>query len=360
MTQRAHKFLDHQDQVIPLHFPRLLTEVAAEQGADRAALLDGTGITPKMFESADARISARQYSQLIRNALRLTGNPGLGIDLGRRVRVPNLGMLGLAAMSSADVRAALDLWIRYYRMIAPFWDLSYEVNGEVITLTAREAISLDPLQMIATEILLVSILSLNHQLLGRDLPCCELRLSYPEPPHAARYADLVPGVPILFGQPLTQLDVHAAFLDERMPSADPVTARVAERQCATSLSPRVSPEGLLAQVRRMLEAKPGRYPLPEIVADVLQTSPRTLRRSLDEMGTSYQELIDKARCKHATELLTGTDLSINEIAERLGFSEGRALRRAFKRWTGRTAARYRTEESTEAAKDPAPGRAVRR
>jgi AraC-like DNA-binding protein len=143
--------------------------------------------------------------------------------------------------------------------------------------------------------------------------------------------------------------VDAAIMGQKLSSSDPVAARVAERQCATNLSPSLSPEGLLAKVRRILEAKPGRYPGPEHVADALQTSPRTLRRSLDEMGTSYQALVDMARCKHATDLLTATDMSINEIAERLGFSEGRALRRAFKRWTGSTAAKYRQEKGVPAS-----------
>jgi transcriptional regulator GlxA family with amidase domain len=116
--------------------------------------------------------------------------------------------------------------------------------------------------------------------------------------------------------------------------------------CETSLLPAASAEGLLAKVRRILEAEPGRYPGPEDLAEALQISQRTLRRCLDEIGTSYQSLADAARCKHATELLEGTNLSINDIAIRLGFSDGRALRRAFKRWTGRTATEYRQEKGT--------------
>jgi AraC-like DNA-binding protein len=350
MTARGRKFLDHDARVIPTHFPRLMTEVAAEQGADRAALLEGTGITAAMFESPDARLSARQYAQLASNALRLTGNSGLGIDLGRRVQLSNLGLLGLATMSSSSARAAMELGIRYYRMIAPFWDLSLQVDEDVTRVKAREAISLHPLHQMATEILLVTFMSLSRALLGRDVPCREVRLDYPPPPHAARYAEVFGSTPVLFDQPVTEIVVESAILDQKISSSDPVTARVAERQCATNLSPSASPEGLLAKIRRALEARAGRYASLERMAEALETSPRTLRRSLEEMGTSYQSLVDETRCKHATELLTGTDLSINEIAARLGFSEGRALRRAFKRWTGFTAAKYRQEKGQAASK----------
>lgn len=355
MTQRTRRFLDHDASVIPTHFPRLMTEVALEQGADGAALLDGTGISPAMFESPDARISSRQYSRLASNALRLTGNSGIGIDLGRRVQLSNLGMLGLAAMSSPDVKTALELGTRYCRMFAPFWELSLDAEGTIVRLTAREAMSLHRLHQLATEIVLATFLSLSRRLLGRDVPCREVRLDYPEPPHAARYAEIIsPGARILFGQSLTQIVVDATILDQKLSSSDPVTRHLAERHCETSLSPAASSEGLLAKVRRILEAEPGRYPGPEDLAEALQTSQRTLRRCLDEMGTSYQTLADAARCKHTTELLEGTNLSINEIAERLGFSDGRALRRAFKRWTGRTATEYRQEKSTALAGTRSP------
>jgi AraC-like DNA-binding protein len=348
------KFLDHDARVIPTHYSRLITELAVEQGADRAELLDGTGLIPAMFESPEARISPRQYAKLFSNALRLTGNPGLGIDLGLRVRPSNLGMLGLAAMSSPDGRTALELGIRYYRSIAPFWDLSLEVQGATVVVTAREAISLDPFHVAVTEILLTTFLSLGHTLRGRDARVREVRLDYPEPPHAARYAEILAPAPVLFGQPLTQFIWDATILDKKLPSSDPVTARVAERHCTAELSPALPPEGLLSKVRRALEAKPGSYPGPEELAEALQTSPRTLRRSLDAMGTSYQTLVDRARCKHASDLLTSTSMSINEIAERLGFSEGRALRRAFKRWTGCTAAKYRKEKGAPPSGGPIP------
>jgi transcriptional regulator GlxA family with amidase domain len=206
--------------------------------------------------------------------------------------------------------------------------------------------------VVATEVLLATFFSLSRTLLGRDVRVRELRLDYPEPPHATRYVEILAPCLVLFGQPLSQIICDATVLDQKLPSSDPVTARVAERHCTMGLSPALSPEGLLSKMRRALEANPGRYPGPEELAEALQTSPRTLRRSLDAMGTSYQALVDMARCKHAIDLLTSTSMSINEIAERLGFSEGRALRRAFKRWTGWTAAKYRQEKATQPSGGP--------
>lgn len=342
MKQRSHSYLDIDDRLIPMHFPRLLVELASEQCADRAGLLSGTGIALGMLESADARISLRQYTRLCRNALRLTDNPGLGIDLGRRIHFANLGVLGLAVMGSADVRSVIELCLRYYRLLAPVWDLSFEVTGDSARFTAREAVALRGQQVLATEILLVSMLQLGRTLLGHAFPIQRIDLSYPKPPHARRYAEITDAA-VRFSQPVTQVIIDAAVLDTKLPSPDPVTVHAARRLCEASLMSMPSTGGLVANVRRLLEATPGRYPSMKELAKKLGTGERTLRRDLLEMGTSYQAQLDIARCKHATDLLLGTDMSIQEIADTLSFSEGSALRRAFKRWTGQTAMQYRRD-----------------
>ncbi len=343
MTRKAKKYIAYDDRVIPTQLPRLLVEVAVGQGAVVEALLEGTGIDLDMFESPDARISLRQYARLARNAIRRTRNPGLGLDFGRRVHLPNLGMLGLAAMSSRDTRAAVDLALQYYRLIMPAWDLSLEVKGDRASFIVKEAIPFQEQYTFAIEFLLSAVDRVARSLLGREVSYIEIRLSFPRPDHAERYAEIT-RAPILFDQPATEVIFDAAVLEQQFPSSDPITARAAERQCAAALPSSGSSDGLVAATRRILGASPGQYPEPEQLAEALQTSERTLRRALKEMGVSYQTMLDDARREHAVQLLIGTALSVNEIGERLGFSEGRAFRRAFKRWTGQTPTQFRKQK----------------
>jgi AraC-like DNA-binding protein len=346
MTDRKRKYFIYDDKIVPMHFPRLLVEVAVEQGADGTALLERTCIDAAMFESSDARISLRQYALLIRNATKLTQNPALGIDLGRRVQPPNLGMLGLAAMGCPDVRTALDLGLQYHRLLMPTWDVSLEVKAELASLTFREVIPFFELHVYSTEVTLGAFNNLALTLIKRQVPVIEVKMDYARPDYAERYAEIT-RAPVLFDQPVTEVIIDAAFLQEKLPSPDPITVHAAKRQCEAALSSAVSSDSLIANVRRELCALPGRYPNPEELARVLQISERTLRRGLKEMGTSYQEMLDKARCEHAIQLLIGTGMSINEIAKHLGFSDSRSFRRAFKRWTGSTAAQYRKEKRME-------------
>jgi AraC-like DNA-binding protein len=59
-------------------------------------------------------------------------------------------------------------------------------------------------------------------------------------------------------------------------------------------------------------------------------------------GTSYFELLDAARKERALLLLRDAELTLEQVAERVGYSELSNFTRAFKRWTGTTPKRFRS------------------
>jgi AraC-like DNA-binding protein len=104
--------------------------------------------------------------------------------------------------------------------------------------------------------------------------------------------------------------------------------------------PKAEPrDELIESVRRDLSATPGEVPNVGEVASGLNLSERTLRRSLAAHGTSYSRLADDLRREAVlTALFSGQSLSA--IATHQGFADWRALKRAFKRWTGQTPRRW--------------------
>jgi AraC-like DNA-binding protein len=85
----------------------------------------------------------------------------------------------------------------------------------------------------------------------------------------------------------------------------------------------------------------GLVPSCEDIAHKLHMSIRTLRRRLSEYGTSYRQIREQCLSKAAIHLLESSDLSIENIAEKLGFSGESNFRRAFKQWTGSGTWAYR-------------------
>ncbi|HVW25765.1 MAG TPA: AraC family transcriptional regulator [Polyangiaceae bacterium] len=342
------KFFTHADLVVPPHHPRALVETAVRQGADRAALLANTGVTPSMLESPDARISYQQFGLLARNALELTRNPALGLDYGGSMRLSQMGMLGLALMSSQTVGAALAAALRHYRTLSPAWDLVLEVQNGCATLSAEETIPLAPFRPFATEGLLAAFAALGATLYGGALPVRALRLAYPRPEYAERYRAFLGFEPV-FDAKVTEVDFDAALLDAPIIGADPATAALAEQYCHERAPVAPGVNGLLAQARRVLAAPHGPPPDLEQLARILQTSTRTLRRSLQNMNTSYSELLEESRRARAEEWVRGTAMSFEQIAHELGFSNVRSFRRAFKRWTGDTPGAARATSQGDSA-----------
>ncbi len=79
----------------------------------------------------------------------------------------------------------------------------------------------------------------------------------------------------------------------------------------------------------------------EQIAALAGISGRTLQRLLADEGTTYSEVVEKWRFRTALDLLAIPRSSLNEIAQRLGYSDVANFSRAFSRWTNTTPGRYR-------------------
>lgn len=77
------------------------------------------------------------------------------------------------------------------------------------------------------------------------------------------------------------------------------------------------------------------------IADHLGTSSRTLQRHLADQGVSLRAMVEESRLEIARVLLCKTDLEVQEIAARTGYSTPSGFARAFARWTGRSPREYR-------------------
>ena len=102
-------------------------------------------------------------------------------------------------------------------------------------------------------------------------------------------------------------------------------------------------EDIISRVNRHLLNTPGEFPKLDAVARRLCVGARTLRRRLQELGTGYQQILDEVRRELAIEYLRTTSLTVQEIAELLGYSEVTNFRRAFLRWVEVSPYQYRKQ-----------------
>ncbi|MEZ8739597.1 helix-turn-helix transcriptional regulator [Photobacterium swingsii] len=76
------------------------------------------------------------------------------------------------------------------------------------------------------------------------------------------------------------------------------------------------------------------------IADIFGCSKRNIQRILKDHGTNFQEIINKQKNEHAITLLN-ENISIIDIAQRLGYNDASNFTRAFKRHLGVSPSLYR-------------------
>ena len=79
------------------------------------------------------------------------------------------------------------------------------------------------------------------------------------------------------------------------------------------------------------------------IAATLELPLSTFRRHLTAQGQSFRAIRDRCLQESAEQLLQQQELSINQIAERLGFRDGDTFRTAFRRWTGQAPQQWRRQ-----------------
>jgi AraC-like DNA-binding protein len=87
----------------------------------------------------------------------------------------------------------------------------------------------------------------------------------------------------------------------------------------------------------------GRLPDQQLAADLLWTSPRTLRRRLAEEGTTWRAVSQDLVFSRAVERLEQGRTSVRELAEELGYSSAEHFTRFFRSRAGVPPSAYREE-----------------
>jgi AraC-like DNA-binding protein len=156
--------------------------------------------------------------------------------------------------------------------------------------------------------------------------------------------------PIEFGARENRFEVELARLRQPLLAANEVCAAMGRRMCEEHLGRyEQTDDSTRCKVTDLLLAMPHSMPGMEAVADSLHMSSRTLRRLLQAEGITFQDISEEIRHDLSKQYLRNSNLSLDEIAQLVGFTESTNFRRAFKRWQGVPPANYRRAQQAAMA-----------
>jgi len=309
-----------------------LVDYAAEKGRDAERWFAGCGLSAKQTFDPDAKLSFRQVARIVRRALN-DFDGGLGLAIGSRATLPGLGVLGFSMMTSPTMADVKEVGQKYHPVSGSLVDVSCRtVDGELV-LEAFERFPEPGILEFLCEKFFASALAATRALIGPHYRPLRLELAYPAPPHASAYRELF-GCPVRFSAGHNRMFASMEVLGQPLPSHSPSTHAEALRLCESKMPQAAAAPDQVEALQHWLRERLGEAPTIAEAAAALHVHERTLRRHLQAAGTSFRAIHDRLRADRARSLLRDRALGIAEIAARLGFSDEREFRRAYRRWTG--------------------------
>lgn len=302
-----------------------------------------TDLTPQMLGDTEARVSPAQFCVAWAEAIRLSDNPFLALDIADATPAGAFGIVEYVCRSAPTVRAALTQWCRYLGILDDAVEVGLVDAGAQSTL--RVITESEAPAPASHELCFALVVRHARAMLDDATPFALVEARFTHRANDAqrkRHAAFF-DAPVRFGAKYTELVFERRVLDSPLKTADPnllaILVPTAEEKRA-----RTSPHPLLTdQVRRALRVAlttdDGQL---DVVAKKLGMTDRSLQRRLKDESTSFQIVRDEMRRELADRYL-GDGMSFAEISFLLGFSEPSAFYRAFKRWTGLTPVERRAQ-----------------
>lgn len=306
-----------------------LIRYGINQSLTREQCLMGTSIKHD-FDTLVEDPEPEQEIILIENLIRHFGKPfATGFAVGINYRVDQLGVLGLALMSSRDGSHAVDIAERYLECAFNFTQFSLQRNGDKVSVEWKPInhYSDEVKQfLIARDIGIIHFIDshINFEMEARKFHKLGFTFDYLV---GMDEVSKVFGCPVLYNQKTTYVVSQLIHLQKSPPFSNPANAKIIEetyfkglKKHEPSLSNKIK-QRLISELNLNIQKKD--------IANYFNMSERTLARHLSKEAISWRKLLSEVRIEKAEMLLKSTQKSIQQICDQVGFANLSSFSHAF-------------------------------
>jgi AraC-like DNA-binding protein len=308
--------------------------------ADLDAICRRAGVSLAELEDPSARIPFESAVRLSLASADEVGDPAFGLHLAERYSPGMFGLLDYLAQSSQTLGQAIRHLCRYNRLLQDAAETRLELVGEraVIWQELLGGVWLPPG---VVENSMANLVVIGRAVTGSDLRPIEVQFRHPPPVYAAEH-DRIFRTRVRFDAERDAVVLRAEDLDLPVTKADSGLCSVLDRHARQLLESQPRVALFSARVRKLCACmlRDG-APTAVRVARELRISERTLRRRLKKEWTTFEELVDELRRGLTQHYLDFPEMTLEQIALSVGYSEAGAFRRAFRRWYGTSPADFR-------------------
>lgn len=309
--------------IIPVVYGVKLLEMMDEENLRTDYILRECGMNRSLFQNPEAMLTARQARAVVGKYLGLTGRNYPALRYGRRLDLITHGLLGFVFGWRGNFRDMLCMILDYLRVRLPMMTIEMVSENDYFALriTSREP------NRVYNDFLVQSTMASMYDL-GSKVTKNIVVLCRPD--FLADSRDLQSMMRVQVSADATHNEIRYYSSEVNM------RARELGETAREQASDPFQDHGVVVRLRSFLLANLGRNQSAEEMAAHLGMSERTLRRKLADSGLSFNRVRIDVRMQVAERYLKTSDMSIERIAEMVGYSDQATFTRAFGEWSGQT------------------------
>ena len=332
------------EQTINIHFVKAALHGVKQKQLDTLSLLLQANINPVLLDYDKSRVTFNQYMHLLRQIWLITQDEFLGFAPCPR-RLGAFAIMCRLIIHCKTLGEALQQAYEFFRLFDDEWLIKPERDEYSAHFCVSIPKHYDPAHYITEHMILVWR-GLACWLVDQQLHVDRLQFSYPQPLHSDEYRFYFEASILQFNASATQFSFPLHYLDLPIVQTVATLADFLPNAPTYFLTQFRNHRPFTYRIRQILKQQIDQEPpILESIAEQLNLTSQTLRRRLESEGKTYQTIKDELRRDAAIHLLLSStmvlpghknksQLSLDEIADRLGFSESSTFQRAFKKWTG--------------------------
>jgi len=321
-----------------------LVEAVERAGIPRAEFIRNSQVDATTLEAPDSRISRATLYRLCELALDVTADPEFGLRWAETLASKTFVPVSQLVAHATTLGQGFELLEQYSQLLTDSNDYRIREDGDSIILYC---LPLDGeserLNRMSTEMIVGGFYRLIRSF-GVDAAPIRVGFAYSAPAYSEAYERFF-GSDVRFDQPFSGLSFDRSLLSASSPAKDDDVREallvVADRRL--SKMTQQAPYALRVRDFLVREGWPHRTDMNS-VARALELSVRSLRRRLEEEGTSFNDVLNEALATVAKQLFRDRRRTIQEVAFEMGFAETSPFYRAFRRWTGMTPKAWRESQ----------------
>lgn len=271
------------------------------------------------------------YYRVLQIAAHSCQHNGFFIRLGNSYDIFDLGILGYALISSANLQRS---WELSSTLLPHPINTKRHIEGENVEIQLSPQIQDQTQSLALCEEWLVGTWRWTCQRLPQIADCTTVKMCFKSsaPDYKHLYTDIFPGT-VAFEQPVDSLSFPVAFNEIQFSSASSSVSKLCFEHSISTLSQMDTRNDLINDVRRyLLESANISQANINTTAHYFAMPAHTFRRRISQHETTFKAILLEARMVLSKQYLQATELSINEISYLTGYEHPPSFYRAFQKY----------------------------